>query len=69
VEYGKWKLNYKPKEYVPIEEWLKTQRRFQHVLKPENKPLLEEIQKNVDQRWEELLQLCGESSPEVTPGN
>ncbi len=66
VEYGKWKLNHKPKKYVPIEEWLKPQRRFQHLLKPENKLLLEEIQKDIDRRWEELLFLCGES--EAKPG-
>ena len=67
VEYGKWKLNYKPKEYVPIEEWLKIQRRFQHLLKPENKPIVEEIQKEIDQRWEELLHLCGEAEGKAQP--
>jgi pyruvate ferredoxin oxidoreductase beta subunit len=60
VEDGKWKLNYKPKEHVPIEEWLKLQRRFQHLFKPENKPLIEDIQRDIDRRWEELLFLCGE---------
>lgn len=69
VEYGKWKLNYKPKKHVAIEEWLEPQRRFQHLLKPENKPLLEEIQKDIDRRWEELLFLCGESEakPDAQP--
>jgi pyruvate ferredoxin oxidoreductase beta subunit len=60
VENGQWKLNYKPKKYVPIEEWLKLQRRFQHLFKPENKPLIEEIQKDIDRRWDELLARCGE---------
>ncbi len=60
VEDGKWKLNYKPKEYVPIDEWLKLQRRFQHLFKPENKPLIAEIQKDIDRRWDELLERCGE---------
>jgi len=62
VENGKWKLNYKPKKYVPIEEWMKLQRRFQHILKPQNKHLLEEIQRDIDRRWDELLFLCGEEA-------
>ncbi len=61
VENGKWKLNYKPKKHVPIEEWLKIQRRFQHLLTPQNKPLVEQIQKDIDDRWNELLFLCGET--------
>jgi len=57
VEYGKYKLNYKPKEYVPITEWLKMQGRFKHILKPENKLVVEAFQKRIDERWEELLRL------------
>jgi pyruvate ferredoxin oxidoreductase beta subunit len=60
VEDGKWKLNYRPKKYVSVEEWMKPQRRFQHILKPQNKHLVEEIQNNIDRRWDELLFLCGE---------
>jgi len=55
---GKYKLNYRPKEKKPVVEWFKLQRRFKHLLKPENEPLLEEIQKEVDRRWEELLSKC-----------
>ncbi|MCD6408317.1 pyruvate ferredoxin oxidoreductase [bacterium] len=55
---GKYKLNYRPKEKKPVVEWFKLQRRFRHLLKPENEPLLEEIQKEVDRRWEELLSKC-----------
>ena len=60
VEYGKYTLNYKPKKYVPIEEWLKVQGRFKHLLKEENKPIVEAFQKRIDERWEELLTLSGE---------
>ncbi|MDD3190166.1 MAG: thiamine pyrophosphate-dependent enzyme [Candidatus Pacebacteria bacterium] len=51
---GKFVLNYVPKEKVPIEEWFKMQKRFKHLLKPENKKLLEEIQKHTDERFEKL---------------
>ncbi len=67
VEDGQWKLNYKPKEYVPIEEWLKLQRRFQHLMKTENKPIIEEIQKDIDRRWDELLERCGEEPGPAKP--
>ena len=60
VENGKYKLNYRPSKFVPVEEFLKPQRRFSHLFKPENKGLLEEIQKHVDEEWEKLLKLCGE---------
>jgi pyruvate ferredoxin oxidoreductase beta subunit len=60
VENGKWKLNYKPKERLPITEWMKPQGRYKHLLTPENKNLVEEIQKEVDENWERLLILCGE---------
>jgi len=57
-ENGKYKLNYKPKEKKPITEWLKLQGRFAHLLKPGNEHIVEEIQKEVDRRWEELLKKC-----------
>ena len=39
----------------PIAEWLKLQGRFRHLFKPENKPLLDDIQRITDKNWEELL--------------
>jgi pyruvate ferredoxin oxidoreductase beta subunit len=57
VENGKYKINYKPKEKKPVLEWLKDQGRFRHLFKEENAPILEEIQKQVDRDWEELLKL------------
>jgi len=58
VVEGKYKLTYKPKEKKPVEEWFKLQRRFAHLLKPENKELLEDIQKEIDKRWETLQKKC-----------
>ncbi|MCD6590589.1 MAG: pyruvate ferredoxin oxidoreductase [Candidatus Aenigmarchaeota archaeon] len=55
VENGKYKINYKPSKHVPVEEFLKTQGRFKHLFKPENKHLIEKIQKHIDEGWERLL--------------
>ena len=52
---GKWILNYEPRNYVPIEEWLVKQGRFKHMFKPENEWMIEAFQKEVDRRWYELL--------------
>lgn len=52
---GQYRITYKPKEKKPILEWIKAQGRFRHLLKPENKSLLDDIQRNVDKNWEDLL--------------
>ena len=57
VEEGKYTVNYKPKEKLPVSEFLKVQKRFKHIFKPGNEWMIEEIQKEVDSRWEELLAL------------
>jgi len=61
VVNGEWKLTYKPKEKLPVEEWLKPQGRFKHLFEKNNAHLLEDLQKEVDVRWEKLLKLCGEA--------
>ena len=65
VEYGEWKLSTPSKALVkaglkPIEEFLKPQGRFRHLLKPENEELLKQVQADVDAYWEYLLKRCGE---------
>lgn len=54
---GKYVINYKPKNKLPIEEFLKPQKRFKHMFKPGNEWMIEEFQKEVDDRWNELLAL------------
>ncbi len=58
VENGKWKLNYKPRERKPIIEWIKAQGRYKHLLKEENKPVIEEIQKEIDEYFSWLEKMC-----------
>ena len=55
IENGKLTINYKPKEKKPVVEWLKSQARFKHLFSPKNEHLIEEIQKDVDRKWEGLL--------------
>lgn len=55
VENGVYHINYKPVNKLPVTEFLKTQKRFRHMFKPGNEWMIEEFQKEVDKRWEELL--------------
>ncbi len=60
VEKGTWKLTYKPKEKRPITDWIGRQGRFRHLMKEENKHVIDELQANVDYKWEQLLKRCEE---------
>ncbi|MCX6765924.1 MAG: thiamine pyrophosphate-dependent enzyme [Candidatus Moranbacteria bacterium] len=55
IEKRRYVINYLPKSPKPVEEFLKTQGRFKHLFKPENKKVIEKIQGMVDERWKELL--------------
>ncbi len=57
IENGKYKINYKPSNKRPVEDFLKSQRRFKHLFSLSNKKIVEEIQNHVDSEWEKLLQL------------
>ena len=61
VEDGEWRLTYKPKEKLPIEQWLERQGRFRHLFRPENRHVIDELQAEVNRRWERLLKRCGEA--------
>ena len=54
---GKVTINYRPKEKVPITEWIKDQGRFKHLFKPQNAGILAELQAQVDMKWERLQKL------------
>lgn len=55
---GKWQLNYKPKNKLPVEEYLKPQGRFAHMFKNGAEWMVEDFQKTVDKNWEALLNKC-----------
>ena len=57
VENGKYKISYKPANKLPIEEFLRPQKRFKHMFKPGNECMIKEFQEEVDARWQELLDL------------
>lgn len=58
VENGQWRLNYKPKNKLPVEEFMRLQGRFKHCFKPGNEDLIVQAQKYVDDKWEALLNRC-----------
>jgi pyruvate ferredoxin oxidoreductase beta subunit len=61
VENGVYKLNYKPKQPIPVKEYIGMQGRFRHLLRPPFDKELGKIQEEVDKRWQHLLKLCGET--------
>lgn len=58
VDHGEWHLSYQPKTKLPVEDYLRPQGRFSHLFKKGNEWMIEEVQKNVDRKWEELLAKC-----------
>lgn len=63
VENGAYKINYKPKQVVPLIEWLKLQHRFAHLAQPANQHIVTELQAEVDRKWDELLRLEAMTAP------
>jgi len=58
VEYGKYRITSRPTEKKPVIEYLKAQRRFEHLFVPENKYIIDELQRKVDEDWERLQKLA-----------
>ncbi|KXB02690.1 pyruvate ferredoxin oxidoreductase [candidate division MSBL1 archaeon SCGC-AAA261F19] len=66
VDDGEWKLTSTSKKIAegkkskkPANGWLERQGRFSHLFKEENRHILKNIQKQVDEDWEELKEKCG----------
>jgi pyruvate ferredoxin oxidoreductase beta subunit len=55
---GRYRLTYTPETLLPIEEWLRPQARFAHLLKPGADDLVRDIQRQVDADWDALLARC-----------
>ena len=60
---GHFRLTYEPEEVLPIEDWLRPQARFAHLLRPENADLVAEIQRRVEGEWQTLRSRCREGAP------
>lgn len=63
-ENGDWRLTGESlriaegsKEKKPVSEWLSSQGRFKHLMKGKFTGIADEIQANVDKKWESLLKL------------
>jgi pyruvate ferredoxin oxidoreductase beta subunit len=54
IEDGKTRITCSPKEKKPLVEFLRPQGRFSHLFKPENAPLLQELQDEIDRNWNKL---------------
>ena len=57
VENSTYRINYRPKEKVPLRQWMSTQGRFRHLTAPENSHLVDDNQRQVDEKWERLTRL------------
>jgi pyruvate ferredoxin oxidoreductase beta subunit len=58
VVEGRYRLTYEPEQILPIEEWLRSQKRFAHLLRPEAVGAVREIQHLVAQEWTALRARC-----------
>jgi pyruvate ferredoxin oxidoreductase beta subunit len=65
VVNGEYRITYKPKQKKPLSEWIKGQGRFRHLLKPENKEILDDLQRTTDKNWEDLLKKEAPQAPQV----
>lgn len=55
IEGGtKLTINYRPKNKIPVRDYLGAQGRFKHLFKKENEHIIEEWQKRVDAKWDYL---------------
>jgi pyruvate/2-oxoacid:ferredoxin oxidoreductase beta subunit len=57
VEHQKFRVNYFPKEKVPVERCLEKQGRFRHLFQDKSGQAIKNIQEHVDNYWNRLLKL------------
>ncbi|MDQ1283981.1 MAG: pyruvate ferredoxin oxidoreductase beta subunit [Patescibacteria group bacterium] len=59
-ENGKYKITHEPSQPKPIAEFLKTQGRFKHLFNEKNNPVIDRIQKMVNEEFARIVSLTGE---------
>jgi len=47
-------ITYRPKNIVPVRDYLALQGRYKHLFKPENEHIIKKLQDDVDAKWEYL---------------
>ena len=57
IENGNFRVTYKPREFKPVSEYLRPQRRFRHL----GDESIEEIQKLQDEEWERISRRDGKN--------
>lgn len=62
-ENGKYRITYRPKQPRPLTDYLKSQVRFKHLLKPENAEIVRRFEEFTALRWKELNDLEQLSQP------
>lgn len=55
VERGITRVTYKPKEKLPVIDFLSAMGRTRHLAKEEYRDIVEKVQESVDRKWDELL--------------
>ncbi|GBE17180.1 pyruvate synthase subunit PorB [bacterium BMS3Abin15] len=58
IENGNYVINYVNKKPKPIEDFLKAQKRFKHLLTDKNKEEVKKIQNILDEKWAKLKKLA-----------
>ena len=59
-------ITYRPRNVIPVRDYLGAQGRFKHLFKPENEHIITQFQKDVEARWE-YLQRREEINPKYSP--
>jgi len=54
IDGKEWNITYRPKNIIPVRDYLGAQGRFKHLFKKENEYLIEDWQKRIDSNWEYL---------------
>jgi 2-oxoisovalerate ferredoxin oxidoreductase beta subunit len=57
IEHQKYTINYFPEKYVPVEECMKLQGRYNHLFKNGSKDIIKQIQDYTDNNWKRLVEL------------
>lgn len=57
IENGNYKITWEPSSLKPVSEFLKTQGRFKHLFSEKNKPVIDQIQKMINEEFARIAKL------------